>query len=215
MVTIARHPPDSQVPPTIEERDEQPSMEGLRVVLRVLMFVSLAAALFLAVVPVFGPLGLLPALVAVLAYVGLMIVTRVEHRRWLARHGETHAGREVGFRVVTGGGGNQVVDRGDATVDNEARRAAAAEAPVAHDEVGSSEMFSAPQRAGVKVLLRIAAIVGVLALAVGALVFDWEYLGVGLLLALAFMMLFGFPVWLASAEDAAEHSKQRRPRPAR
>lgn len=208
MVTFAgRH--DEQVPRSIDERGEQPSLEGLRLVLRIVIALSLAATVILAVIPVFGTLGLLSILVAALAYGGLMLVTRVEHRRWLARHGDRpDASREVGFRVVTGGESGGAVDRGDATADQELRRSTVAPVETPRDEVGSKEMFSAPQRAGVKVLLRIAVIVGVLAVAVAAMVFDWQYLGVGLLLALAFMMLFGFPVWLASIEDAAEAKKQ-------
>lgn len=210
MVTIARRPSDEQVPPTREERAAQPGLEGLRQVLRVVIFASLAAALLLAAIPVFGTLGLLVAGVAVLAYVGLMIVSRLEHRRYMGRRGEVGEPREVGLRVVTGGQPTGAVDTGDATVDHEARLAApeVLEAPAVARAPGDGQIFSPAQRAGLKVLARIAVVVVVLAVIVAATVFDQPYLGIGLLLAFALMTLFGFPVWLASAEDAAEAKKQ-------
>src|SRR5690606_26301825 len=208
MATVARRP----IPPESAERDEAPGYEALRQILRVVLVVSLAATAILAVFPIFGTL-LLPALFAALAYVGLMIVSRLEHRRYKSQHPAPAASREVGFRVVTGGDSSQRVERSDATADDgpgvpPARVAGAmspgAARPLETGEIGTDEVFTAPQRAGATVALKIATVIVVMAAAVAAAVFDWRLLGVGAVLAVAYMALFGMPVWVASVQDAAE-----------
>ncbi len=219
MASVAQRPPGQQVPPEVEERDEAPGYEALRNILRVVLVLSLAATAVLAVFPVFGML-LLPAMFAGLAYVGLMIVSRLERQRWKARHPEPRS-REVGFRVVTGGASSQQVERSDATAEQElgpppARVAGAMSAPYAprpaheSDDGGTEEMFTSPQRAGATAALKIATVIVVMAAAVAAAVFDWRLLGVGAVLAVAYMALFGMPVWVASVEQAAEEEKERR-----
>lgn len=220
MATVAHRPPTGQIPPSVEEREEAPGYEALRQILRVVLVVSLALTAILAVFPLFGTL-LLPALFACLAYVGLMIVSRLEHRKWKAQHPRPDASREVGFRVVTGGASSRQVERSDATDASEPgvppARVAGAMSPtyaprVAHesDDGGEAEMLSSPQRAGVTVALKIATVIVVMAAAVAAAIFDWRLLGVGAVLAVAYMALFGMPVWIASVEDAAEQEKERR-----
>lgn len=220
MATIAGDHPDRPVHPVAEERDEAPGYEAVRQVLRVLMVIFIALTAVLAVFPVFGML-LLPALFAVLCYMGLMIVTWAERRRWRAHH-EGHRGHaEVGFRVVTGGqSARDEIDTGDATVDHEARRTGTPPAniagavvapgyPAEPEDLGTTDMLTQPQRAGIKVLLRIVVVVFVVAMVVGAALFDVRLLGVGAVLVFAYMALFGMPVWLASVEDAAEEEKSR------
>lgn len=226
MATVAQRPPtgdvDGRAPPEVEERDEAPGYEALRQILRVVLVVSLALTAILAVFPVFGML-LLPALFAALAYVGLMIVSRLERQRWKARHPAEPAAHEVGLRVVTGGAAPRGVDRGDATVDQEVAAVGAAPARVAGamshgaaapplDEgaAGSAELFTSPQRAGGRALLKISAVILVMAAGLIAAFFDWRLLGVEAVLIVAYMALFGMPVWLASAQDAAEAEKERR-----
>lgn len=222
MAAIAGVPPEGHIHPVDEEREEAPGYEAVRQVLRVLLVLSVAATAVLAVFPVFGML-LLPALFAVLCYVGLMLVTWAERRRWRARHGAV-TGRhdEVGYRVVTGGQATRdQVDTGDATTDHEARSAGIPPAhvagavvspgyPTAPDDLGTSDMLTSPQRAGAKVLLRIVAVVFVVAMIVVAALFDVRLLGVGAVIVFAYMALFGLPVWLASMEDAVEDEKSAR-----
>lgn len=218
MATFAGNPTERHVHPISEERDEAPGYEAVRQVLRVLFVISIAATAVLAVFPVFGML-LLPALFAVLCYVGLMLVTWAERRRWRAHHGGDRSHGEVGSRVVTGGqAARGEFDTGDATVDHEARRTGIPPANVAGAvvapgypaqpaDLGTNDMLTEPQRAGAKVLLRIVAVVFVVAMVVGAALFDLRLLGVGAVLVFAYMALFGMPVWLASMEDAAEEEK--------
>ncbi|MCO5166292.1 MAG: hypothetical protein M9894_08010 [Planctomycetes bacterium] len=236
MARVAERPPVRQIPPTAEEREEAPALEGLRQVLRVVLVISLALTAVLAVFPLLGTL-LLPAVFAALAYAGLMLVTWVERRRWQGRHAAPAPRHgEVGFHVVAGDESTATDDRGDATVDHEgvARRAGATTEPLPpvgaavpgpgpaleEGEVGRAELFTAPQRAGIKVIGRIAAIILVMALALAAAVFNPQLLGVGAVIVVAYMALFGMPVWLASVEDAAEEKKRqqvaaRRRHPAR
>lgn len=218
MATVAHRPPPGQIPPELEEREEAPGYEALRQILRVVLVLSLALTAILSVFPVFGML-LLPALFAALAYVGLMIVSGLEHHRWRTHHEQPTASREVGFRVVTGGASSREVERSEATGEYEpgvppARVAGAMSAGAAPGlepgEAGSDEVFTSPQRAGVTVALRIATVIVVMAAAIAAAIFDWRLLGVGAVLAVAYMALFGMPVWLASVEDAAEEEKERR-----
>src|SRR6185369_568189 len=68
-------------------------------------------------------------------------------------------------------------------------------------------LLTRPQRAGLRVALWIGAGLAIMAVFIGALVFDTRLLGVGAIIAFAFMALFGASVWLASVEDAAEHDK--------
>ena len=60
-----------------------------------------------------------------------------------------------------------------------------------------------------RIWLKIATVIVVMAAAVAAAVFDWRLLGVGAVLAVADMALFGMPVWIASVEQAAEEEKER------
>lgn len=217
MATAAYRPPTGgQIPPSVEERDEAPGYEALRQILRVVLVVSLVLTAILAVFPLFGTL-FLPAIFAALAYVGLMIVSRLEHRKWKGNHPAPASSREVGFRVVTGGASSRHVERSDATGESEPgvppARVAGAMSPGAPaldpGDAGSAEMFSSPQRAGAAVALKIATVIVVMAAAIVGAVFDWRLLGVGAVLAVAYMALVGMPVWLASVEDAAEEEKER------
>lgn len=207
MATVARRP----IPPESAEREEAPGYEALRQILRVVLVLSLALTAILSLFPVFGML-LLPALFAALAYVGLMIISWLEHRRYQAHHPAPADSREVGFRVVTGGASSQEVERNEATVHHEpGARGAAPEAapPFEEGEVGTDEVFTGPQRAGATPALKIATVIVFVAAAVAAAIFDWRLLGVGAVLAVAYMALFGMPVWIASVQDAAEEEKER------
>ncbi|MBX3466723.1 MAG: hypothetical protein KF878_07485 [Planctomycetes bacterium] len=227
MARVAERPPVRQVPPTSEEREEAPALEGLRQVLRVVLVISLALTAVLAVFPLLGTL-LLPAVFAALAYAGLMFVTWVERRRWRSRHAAPAPSHgAVGFHVVAGDESTATHDRGDATVDHEGvayPRGAGTTAPLPpvgaavpgpgpglEDDVepGRAELLTSPQRAGMRVIVRIAAVILVMALALVAAVFQPRLLGVGVVLVFAYMALFGMPVWLASVEDAAEAKKQQ------
>lgn len=217
MATVAHRPPPGHIPPEIEEREEAPGYEALRQILRVVLVLSLALTAILSVFPVFGML-LLPALFAALAYVGLMTISWLEHHRWRTHHPTPTPSREVGFRVVTGGASSREVERSEATGEYEpgvppsrvAGAMSAAPPSLEAGEAGSGDMFTSPQRAGATVALRIGGVIVFMAAAIVAAVFDWRLLGVGAVLAVAYMALFGMPVWLASVEDAAEEEKERR-----
>lgn len=224
MARVAERPPVGQVPSTTEEREEAPALEGLRQVLRVVLVISLALTAVLAVLPLLGTL-LLPAVFAALAYTGLMLVTWVERRRWRSRHAAPARHGAVGFHVVTGDESTSTHDRGDATADHEGvarpRAVGPAQPPLGaavpgpgpslrdDTEAGRAEILTSPQRAGMRVIVRIAAVILVMALALVAAVFQPRLLGVGVVLVFAYMALFGMPVWLASVEDAAEAKKQQ------
>jgi len=75
------------------------------------------------------------------------------------------------------------------------------------DEAAAEPMPPAEVRAGTRVLATLILMLGLVAVAVAAVVVDWRLLGIGIVLAFAVMALFGLPVWLASAKDAADEEK--------
>lgn len=72
----------------------------------------------------------------------------------------------------------------------------------------------ARRRAAYREFMHIASFLAVLAVVIAAALLDWRLLILGSVLAFAGMALFGLPVWLAAAADAAEDEGARRGRPA-
>lgn len=82
-----------------------------------------------------------------------------------------------------------------------------AHAPETPDGAAALPMTAGEVRAGSRVLMTIVVVLAMVAVAVAAAVVDWRLLGIGAVLAFAVMALFGLPVWLASAKDAADDEK--------